>query len=463
MRKQKVKKAPPGAMRTLFAGMTALGILSMRGAHASGLAGWRGPLFDPGTDDAGADDDIATSMKACRDNLTALNTAMDTLEKQIEADQGDETAKSALSAQYQAKSLEFDKAKKQFERMKGKASRRNLIGEANSMSNVVRPGAIPNGVPAQAKDHDAEDAAQCKAFTNYIIDPINAARAIPEQLRDTLKPEGKSWAKAEGGWRVPKSMRDKLMPSIMQGKALPLTSDQAGPELTYQAEMMRELLKYKGESSKLFPRCRRIPCVAGIAKWARLKQAAPTAKGTPGSFGEYGGVAVSRVAEGASAPEEEPQFEQVLYQMYPIRAMTQLTTTVISRMGTTFDVVSLLNELFPEAINHLLDLEIISGSGVGEMEGIVTNTSVPSVFRAAVNDISHPDYINIETPIPPDYRDEMVYLIADAAWQAYKKKTDTTGRPLYLGWNQAPTDPTAKIGSIRSFRLSARSWEMPVT
>ena len=127
--------------------------------------------------------------------------------------------------------------------------------------------------------------------------------------------------------------------------------------------------------------------------------------------------------------------------------MTQLTNTLISRMGTTFDVVALMNELFPAAINHLLDLEIIGGTGTGEMLGVVTDTNVPTVFRAALNEVSHADYIETETKIPADYRSEMVYVIADAGWQAYKKKLDSNGRPLYLGVNQSPADGAAKVGS----------------
>ena len=437
MRKAKIKKPPPGAMRSVFAGVTALGIAMSRGMHSAGLAGWRGPLFDPAATDAGGDDDVTTSMNACKTHLQALSAAMDDLEKAMAADEGDDAAKAARNEAYKAKSKEYEKEKANLMRFQAKAARQNDIQIAKSLAAVVRPGVIPNGVAAEAKNHDAEDEAKCKSFTQWFIDPANYR--MNDQIRDLMTPRGKGWSACSSGFVVPKSMTAKIMPSIFRGKALPLSSDQAGPQNLYQAELMKELLSYKGETAKLFPRCRKVPCIAGIAHWPRLKQAAPGAVGSANEFAEYGFVSVQRVAEGASAPATEPQFEQVQYTMNAIRAKTQLTRTLISRAGTTIDIVALLNELFPQAISHKLDNEIINGSGTGEMLGLLQASGIASVFRKTLGHIDQRDFIGIESPIPPDYRDDMVFIIADAAWQDFKTQEDSTGRLLYVPLTMSPT------------------------
>lgn len=432
MRKQKVKR--PLKSAGLFGGMTALGIAMCAGLMRANTLGGRGPLYIAATDDATeAEPASKTSFKALKDAMEKCVGAMSDHEKTLNDDDADDAKKEAAQKSYDAQEAKYKKLEGQFIRAKNMAERRGQVELAGAMAKTVVPGSIPARGQLEAKNHDEDDRLQVEAFTDWFCNPAGAK--LSDTMQDALAPKGKNWdcANAKGAvgnpMALPRPLAAKVM-SFFLGKAQPLSSDQASPGNLYQAELMREVMMYAGEGAKLFPRCKRIPTSSGIVHYPRLVQTAPGAEGSGTEFGEYGGVAVAWTAEGADAPATEPTFDQVQYLTNPLMATTALTRQLIQR--SVIDLPSLLQGLFNKAVGHKVDLAIIQGNGVGKPTGIIGAAGVPSVFRQVVNQVQFDDFTNLETSIPPDERDRMIYVIADGGLQYAKKLKDDNKRPLFL-------------------------------
>jgi len=426
--------------KSVFAGMSALGIAMCRGLAGGGVLGNRGVmvLYKAAGEDDGADaqggawEQVKTSMQKLADDMTAYEATMDD-EEATEADKT-EAKKSHQAAETKWKSLEA-----KLERAKAKAARNNALLTAKALGQTVAPGHIPNGVPAEAKNHEADENAKVNAFTDWFSSPFGAK--MSDSMRDALTPKSQRWDfgnksnDASAPFALPKSLMQLIVGknSQIMSKAQPLSSDQSSPGNLYQAQIMTDLMQYRGEAAKLFPLCKKIPTVNGIVHYPRLKQSVPGAEGSATEFGEYGGVATAWTAEGAEAGAAEPQFDQVQYPTYQLSATTALTRQLINR--SVIDLPGLLTSLYGKAISHKIDLALLNGDGNGKPVGILNTTGIGAPARNAgsgSNVVQYEDFVNCESLIPPDERDRMVYIVADTAMQYAKKLKDSNGRPLFL-------------------------------
>jgi HK97 family phage major capsid protein len=246
-----------------------------------------------------------------------------------------------------------------------------------------------------------------------------------------LRPQSQRWVGITSmGVALPKRFANILLPEVaaFQGKALPeISAAGSGAGLVY-AGVQPSLLKYPGESPSLFPRTMQIPADKGFVRWPQLKQAAPTDPGTVNELAEFGFSSADWIAEGAEAPGDETQFQQLAIECFNLVTYTELSV-LLSNISAVA-VMTLLSDVLRPALLYKLDLAIMLGDGVGKPKGVLNTADVQEVARASADDVSYEDLVEMEHKIPPQLRAASVWNIADDAVKALKLMKDDVGRPI---------------------------------
>lgn len=370
--------------------------------------------------------ELLAAMGKCNEELKALHAKCEAAEKG-----GDAKIIEGAKSEFDAKKKEFDGLKAKAEAAKDEAARAKSMREIEELSRIDPPGVLPDTEPAQAKDHEKDEDELCKEFGGFIR---SGGKVISDRARDALRPQSKSWNKAnEGGVRMPTRLARAAFPSAFHGltspeeidgaKALPMKSVTATGQDAVNREY-RDLLRYPGEAAHIFPRTRRVPTMAGKTVWPRVNQAG--AGGT-----QYGGVVVTWTGEGADKTDTEALIDQVSIDAFELSAYTELSRTLLNR--SAFPLDALVRELFSAAILDGVDTALLSGDGSSKPLGILHATSdVGTAARAVVGEVNYDDLIDLETAVLPQLRTNAVWLIADGALQALKKQKDDMGRPLFM-------------------------------
>jgi len=394
-------------------------------------------------------------------DLKKIKAAMEALLAEIEAASGDmekegatEEAKSAAKKIYEAKSLEYSKFEAQIEEAKKHNARKNKLNEITNLSEVVIEGkSIPAGaiaatVPANPKDNGADERVLEGHFADWFC-----GKSMPEKAFDALKPTPgfKTASEAEAGHavRIPARLVRLVMPEAQTvGKALPLTSSQASPANTFQADFRADLLQYPGEAPAIFPRAFKIPTRTGQVKWPALDQDAPGAEGGASEFAEYGHVACAWTAEGAQKPGTEPKFVQRDLKAHELSAKTELSRTLMNR--SAINIEGLLPGLFRGSLLHKIDLALISGDGNGKPEGVLTAAGVGAPARTTAAQVKYDDFVNLEHAIAPQLRSGAAWVVADGALKFVKLLKDGQNRPLFVPLT-AGAGQQAALGTILGY------------
>jgi len=357
----------------------------------------------------------------------------------------DEAGKSAARAKYEAKSKEFETLELKVSKAKAHAKRMSVVTEVETLAapsgNVIP---LLGKTPAQAIDHDKEEAKRVDVFTDFIC-----GKAISDVAMDSFAPTSKGWDKGKTGFAIPKSLARVLLPETrILGKALPLTSVQASPANLFQAELQKQLNMFPGEAASLFPRTFKIPTKSGSVIFPELSQGAPGAEGGADEFAEYGSVACAWTAEGAEKEGTEPVFTQRSMATYELAAKTELSRTLLNR--SIIDMEALLGQLFRAAMLHKIDLAIIKGNGVGKPEGILQKVGVAAPARTTGATVKYADLVNLEYAIAPQFRAGANWIVADGAAKALELLVDGNQRPLFATQNDSlSTGP--KLGKIKGY------------
>lgn len=381
-------------------------------------------------------------LKKLLEQLRALSAELEAALAEEDA-ATDEAGKSAARSKYEAKSKEFETLELKVHKAKAHAKRVGVIGEVEGLAapagNVIP---LQGKSPANAKDHDAEEAVLVSHFTDWMC-----GKSISDQAMDALQPKAPGWkaAKEKSGLALPKSIARTLLPEAhCFGKALPLTSGQTSPANLFQSDFRKELAMYTGEAPAIFPNTFKIPTVAGEVKWPQLDQAAPGAEGGADEFAEYGYVACAWTGEGGEKPGTEPKFIQKDIKAHELSASTDISRTLLNR--SSIDIRAMLPGLFRASLLHKIDLALINGDGVGKPLGVLQTAGIGAPARTTGSQVKYEDLVNLEFAVAPQFRANGRYVVGDTALKNLRLKKDLQDRPLFLPLNSPISEGASQKG-----------------
>jgi len=375
---------------------------------------------------------LKKALKALEDAEKKLSDAVKASEVAASGEDVSDEVKAEKAAAVDTAKSEVESKTEELESVNAEAKKAARADEAKAAAKaaleVKVPGALAGTVPATATDHDKEEAARARSFVTYCA-----------KGPDFLSPdERKSIALTDDHRKVfsgagtdavvmPRDMvRRVLGPLFAAGvanatqKAIPSTSIAAGFTALIPQDYRDTLLQLPAEMPALLPRTTVLSSPTGTITIPRLVQT---------DSNEYGGVSVSWISEGAAKPETEMEFEQVTIAANEVAAYTELTHRLLSRSAVGLEQV--LNGLFRGAVIDAIDNALLTGSGVGQPQGIVNAAGIRTVQRAAAGGVSYADLVNLKYAVRPYHRAAGIFILEDAVAQALELAVDNDGRPLF--------------------------------
>jgi HK97 family phage major capsid protein len=218
-------------------------------------------------------------------------------------------------------------------------------------------------------------------------------------------------------------------------------------------EVLRsEVLMVSLEKSVMRPRARIIPMDS-------LRVPLPSIDDTSHQNNVYGGVQGYWTEESGTLQLSAPSFGRVLLEAKKLTAFTAVPNELLKDAVTPLD--TWFRMFFPEALAWFEDIAFISGTGVGEPEGILSAPGAVRVPVATVNTITFTEVAKAYTRMWPRSLGSAVWLCSpDALLQLILLAMTVGGTgiapPLFLEQMQAQGYPGGGNGDGVSYRLMGR-------
>jgi HK97 family phage major capsid protein len=125
---------------------------------------------------------------------------------------------------------------------------------------------------------------------------------------------------------------------------------------------------------------------------------------------------------------------QLLWRVWRLDGFMAASRELFDDAG--FNVYNLFVQLFATAFRVAEEKAFMTGSGVGQPEGIRTIGALSSQTIAqkggAAGSLAYQDIINLVYAVPPQYRNGAVFLMHNNIVQACRKIIDANGRPIWV-------------------------------
>lgn len=165
----------------------------------------------------------------------------------------------------------------------------------------------------------------------------------------------------------------------------------------------------------------------------------PTANDT-GNSGEL-------LGENSAAAEQDVTFGQVVLKAFTWSSK-QVRVSYALLQDTGVNIEDFLALKLGQRIGRAQAPYLITGTGSGQPEGIVTGTTVGETAANAAT-LVYSDFVDLEHSVDPAYRVNGEYVISDSALKFARLIVDTTGRPIW-----APGMNGAMPNTINGFKYT---------
>lgn len=136
------------------------------------------------------------------------------------------------------------------------------------------------------------------------------------------------------------------------------------------------------------------------------------------------------VAEGQGSDKQKKTTGQIVFSYYKLRCAVSVSfETSVVTLGV-FET-TLINNI-AEAMTKALEQAIITGSGVGQPTGILTEAAPEgqNIEIAADADVDYETLINAEAALPLAYESEAVWCMTKKTFMKFIGMTDSNGQPI---------------------------------
>jgi HK97 family phage major capsid protein len=213
-----------------------------------------------------------------------------------------------------------------------------------------------------------------------------------------------------------------------------------------------EILMVALETAVIRPRARIIPMDS-------LRVPLPSIDDTSHASNVYGGVQAFWTEEGAALASSAPTWGRITLEAKKLTAYTAIPNELLQDSTTSLDMW--FNKFFPTAVSWFEDVGFISGTGVGEPQGIL---QAPGAVRVPVGTdytIAFADIAKAYSQMWPASLNRAVWLCSpDVLLQllllALTSNSTTIAPPLWLQQMNATDTPGGGNGDGVSYRLMGR-------
>jgi HK97 family phage major capsid protein len=274
---------------------------------------------------------------------------------------------------------------------------------------------------AQAKDHDLTKKALAEATERFDrLETAMKRSATKSDGGDEIKNRVAPWTKAVAnaftmGMANLSVEQQKAVSDIgLEYKALNIATETAGGFLA-PSEYVREIIKGVTE-------------ISPARALARVRSTANKSIQLPKRTGQF---SASRVIEQGTKTESTG----LAYGMDEILApeayaFIDITNDLLE--DSAFDMQAEISMEATEQFAKLEGTEFVSGTGIGEMEGILTNSSVGETVSGAATTITADGLISLKYAVKSDYMRNGTYILNRTSIGSVRKLKDTTNQYLWM-------------------------------
>lgn len=136
------------------------------------------------------------------------------------------------------------------------------------------------------------------------------------------------------------------------------------------------------------------------------------------------------VAEGATSDKQKKTTGSITFNYYKLRCAISNSLEVDTMALAVFETTFVNNVV--EAMTKALEQSIISGTGTGQPQGILTETVVTgqNVDVAAADSLEYKTLIDTEAALPLEYENGAVWFMTKKTFMAFVGMTDSAGQPI---------------------------------
>lgn len=238
-----------------------------------------------------------------------------------------------------------------------------------------------------------------------------------------------------GGVAVPEAFKDALMPFRNE---LSITSTEGEGAIFMPPQYRTDVLQLQPETAIVRPRANAIP--AGDPPDAQLNIPALDQGGTNGV---YGGVEVAWISEGDAKPDTTAKFKEISLLPYEVAATTVATDKLLRNWEAA---QTFIGNLLTSAMMAAEDIAFLRGDGTGKPTGIINAPGTMTVNRAAANQISYADILQMTAKLYAESQSTAVWVANQSILPQLATIRDAIGNYIFIRGDATRGIPNTLMG-----------------
>lgn len=201
-------------------------------------------------------------------------------------------------------------------------------------------------------------------------------------------------------------------------------------------EYSTDILRVPNDMASFAGMVTTVPMQSQVKFMPALRQ---TGNPAAGSSAFFGGVQTYRKSEKAQRTPSQAAFDQIELKATDLIAYTEATNDLLADAPGS---ESFFVDLFRQAIVSRKDWDFIRGTGSGEPEGFLTNTTATiNVTRNAANDVKFVDVTTMLSKLLPSSMGRAVWLASITTLPKLCALQDGAGNAIWVNMSQGATLP----------------------
>ena len=175
----------------------------------------------------------------------------------------------------------------------------------------------------------------------------------------------------------------------------------------------------------LAARCTKIPMATNSVSIPYVNQ-------TTHATSVYGGLIVYRTGEGELKAVSKPTFGLCTLTLHKTTVATYVSDELLE--DSLISVAPLLGSMFPQALQFVLEDEILNGTGAGQGLGVIPAPATITVARAAAGAIARADILNMYRRLHPSHIGNAIWLANIDTMGQFQTMTQIVGTGGVATW-----------------------------
>ena len=266
---------------------------------------------------------------------------------------------------------QYDEIEKRMEARQGRIEREEKLKAHETFmstpSTIVSRPSLEDGNGAPAARSVVQEEVRCmvrkhdgKIVEGRVINPVKEFRTFGEQLTAVVR-AGRT---------------GEIDPRLLQLRAISGASELVPSDggFLVQQDFAGEILQRSYEMGQILSRCRRIP-IGANSNGLKIPAIDETSRAT-GS--RWGGVQVYRTNEGGDLAAKKPKFRLMELSLKKLTGLAYATDELLQDASA---LEAIFSQAFQEELTFTMENEVMSGSGAGEMLGVMNSGALVSVAK----------------------------------------------------------------------------------